>query len=80
MTRLELDKMVQVIKLNLGDTFTVTINGTPYTAATGSADMATGTANINQLHSEFSAFLSAQLSPTFTVSSTGSSLLLKLKL
>ena len=40
------------------------------TAATGSAQMATGTANRNQLHSEFSAFLDAQLSPTYTVSST----------
>ena len=71
MTRLRNSyKLDQVIQTQFGDTFTVTINGTPYTAATGSAEMATGTANRNQLHSEFSAFLSAQLSPTYTVSST----------
>ena len=70
MTRLEVRQVGPDVQTSFGDTFTVTINGTPYTAATGSADMATGTANINQLHSEFSAFLSAQLSPTYTVSST----------
>ena len=51
-----------------GDTFTVT-NGTPYTAATGSGDMATGTANLNEVHSEFAAFL-ANLPASFTVSAT----------
>ena len=70
MTRLEVRQNGPSNQTQFGDTFTVTINGTPYTAATGSAQMATGTANRNQLHSEFSAFLDAQLSPTYTVSST----------
>ena len=70
MTRLRIFQVGPSNQTQFGDTFTVTINGTPYTASTGSAEMATGTANINQLHSEFSAFLSAQLSPTYTVSST----------
>ena len=70
MTRLEIRQNGPSNQTQFGDTFTVTINGTPYTAASGSADMATGTANRNQLHSEFSAFLSTQLSPTYTVSST----------
>ena len=60
MTRLEVRQVGPSATTNLGDTFTVTLNGTPYTAATGSAQMATGTANRNQVHSEFAAFLSAQ--------------------
>ena len=70
MNRLSIIQVGPSNQTQFGDTFTVTINGTPYTAATGTAQMATGTANRNQLHSEFSAFLSAQLSPTYTVSST----------
>ena len=49
MTRLEVRQVGPSNQTQFGDTFTVTINGTPYTAATGSAQMATGTANRNQV-------------------------------
>ena len=54
---------------NLGDTFTVVLNEL-HTAATGSGDMATGTANLNEVHSEFAAFLITNLPASFTVSAT----------
>ena len=75
MTRIAIFQVGPSNQTSFGDTFTVTINGTPYTAQSGLLNpsifaMATGTANINQLHSEFAAFLSSALPESFTVSAT----------
>ena len=55
-----------ILTTNISDTFTVNINGTPYIAEVGD-ELPSFTHNIPQLVGELSTYLSAQLSPTFTV-------------